>query len=67
MQKKKAPKPRRRKMRVFCRLYKYACQGCGKYRHKRHFVEIGALCTGCRKLLPPEGQESLFEPIGSNE
>lgn len=57
---KKKKKPKRRKVRVFCRLYKYVCAACGKNRHMRHSIEIGQICPRCEKLQPPADQASLF-------
>lgn len=54
-------KKKKRKIKHFCRLYKYTCANCGKERHKRHFVETGEICATCEKHRVPENQASLFE------
>lgn len=56
-------KKKRRKIKVFCRLYKYICALCGKERHKRHFVKPGETCASCVKKQPPKDQQSLFGKV----
>lgn len=53
-------KNKRKKIKVFCRLYKYFCAICGKERHKRHFIQEGEICASCAKNKINENQQNLF-------
>lgn len=48
----KNKRKRKKKNRVFCRLYKYTCGSCGKQRHKRHFARNGDTCDTCESKIP---------------
>lgn len=57
------PKAMRKKIRKFCRLYKYTCVGCQKIKHRRHFAVPGeTMCPLClKKAELLKNQKSLFD------
>lgn len=50
-------------VRKFRRIYPFKCVGCGKQRYTLVFARKKAgYCTTCRRDVPVEGQEPLFNP-----